>query len=92
LPVLVNSGNEVEIRVFFDKTSMTRENLDNIMLNLEHFNVVLTCDQVYLNSSLRLELYRQDYELMEGVRYHSSHHGFIVDVFGALSALNNISK
>jgi hypothetical protein len=86
-PVLL-SGAEAEIRVFFDKTSMTRENLDNIMLNLEHFNVVLTCDQVYLNSALRLELYRQDFELIEGVRYDSSHHGFSFDVFGAF---NNIT-
>jgi len=67
---------------------MTRENLDNIILNLEHFNVVLTCDQVYLNGPLRIGLTKQDFELIEGVRYHSSHHGFSVDVFGAF---NNIT-
>jgi hypothetical protein len=32
----------------------------------------------YLNSALRLELYRQDYELIEGVRYNSSNHCFLL--------------
>jgi hypothetical protein len=77
----------VEIRVFFDKTSMNRENLDNIILNLEHFNVVLTCDQVYLNGPLRIGMAKQNYELFEGVRY-DNRCGFL---FGVLGAFNNIT-
>jgi hypothetical protein len=62
-PLSICQFNPVEIRVFIDKTSITRENLNKID---EHFNIILTDDQVFLNTALRRAVATQNYQLCEG--------------------------
>jgi hypothetical protein len=62
-PTLICQYNRKDIRVFIDKTSITRQNLNIIDLD---FNVMLTYDEVYLNTALRRAIATQNYQLFEG--------------------------
>jgi hypothetical protein len=63
-PLIIMEYSPIEIRVFIDKTSITRENLNIIDLD---FNVMLTYDLVFLNQALGRAISTQDYELFEGM-------------------------
>jgi hypothetical protein len=82
-PLITGQYTVLDIRVFIDKTSITRENLNMIDL---HFNVMLTYERVNVNTAVRAGLVTQNYELLDGVRYENGH------VIHASDELHSVSQ